>query len=111
MSEEGLVIDDLSISFGHPQLEVVSNLSARINSGEALGVGESGSGKSLTASDLGLVAKGRFRFGRITFEGTPLLQLSHQEMRSCAALDRDDLPGSMSSLNPVLRVGQRRSRK
>jgi oligopeptide/dipeptide ABC transporter ATP-binding protein len=108
MSKEGLVVDDLSISFGDQKLEVVSNLSLQINSGEALGlVGESGSGKSLTArAILGLLPRGASASGRITFEGTSLLELSHQEMQKLrgariAMIFQDP----MSSLNPVLRVG------
>jgi oligopeptide/dipeptide ABC transporter ATP-binding protein len=108
MSKEGLIVDDVSISFNYGQLEVISNLSLQIGSGEALGlVGESGSCKSLTArAVLGLLPRGASASGRITFEGTSLLDLPPREMQKLrgariAMIFQDP----MSSLNPVLRVG------
>jgi peptide/nickel transport system ATP-binding protein len=108
MAKEGLVVEDLSISFAQRQLEVVTGVDLRIGRGEALGlVGESGSGKSLTArAILGLLPRGGTASGRITFDGTSLLDLPPREMQKLrgarvAMIFQDP----MSSLNPVLRVG------
>jgi oligopeptide/dipeptide ABC transporter ATP-binding protein len=108
MSKEGLIVEDLSISFVQRQLEVVTGVSLRIGRGEALGlVGESGSGKSLTArAILGLLPRGAVASGRIMFDGSSLLDLAAREMQKLrgarvAMIFQDP----MSSLNPVLRVG------
>src|SRR5215831_9274556 len=107
-NDEGLVVEDLRVSFGGGTVPVIRDLSLRIQAGEALGlVGESGSGKSLTArAILGLLPRGAQATGRIVLDGKSLLDLSPAA--------RDRMRGSrigmifqdpMSSLNPVLRVG------
>ena len=107
-NDEGLVVEDLRVSFGGGTVPVIRDLSLRIPAGEALGlVGESGSGKSLTArAILGLLPRGAQATGRIVLDGKSLLDLSPAA--------RDRMRGSrigmifqdpMSSLNPVLRVG------
>jgi oligopeptide/dipeptide ABC transporter ATP-binding protein len=107
-AKQGLVVEDLGVSFARGTVPVIRNLSFRIRPGEALGlVGESGSGKSLTArAILGLLPRGAQASGRITLDGISLLDLAPGE--------RDRMRGSrigmifqdpMSSLNPVLRVG------
>jgi oligopeptide/dipeptide ABC transporter ATP-binding protein len=104
----GLVVEDLRVSFDGGTVPVIRDLSLRIPAGEALGlVGESGSGKSLTArAILGLLPRGAQVTGRIVLDGKSLLDLSPTA--------RDRMRGSrigmifqdpMSSLNPVLRVG------
>jgi peptide/nickel transport system ATP-binding protein len=104
----GLAIDNLSIAFDHGRLEVVSGLSLRVGAGEALGlVGESGSGKSLTVrAILRLPPDNATVKGRISFAGTSLSDLPDREMQrlrgsGIAMIFQDP----MSSLNPVLRVG------
>jgi len=106
---KGLVVDDLSITFNRQQLEVVNELTLQIGPGEALGlVGESGSGKSLTArARLGLLPTGAVASGKVTFDDVSLLDLPLHEMQKLrgariAMIFQDP----MSSLNPVLRVGE-----
>jgi oligopeptide/dipeptide ABC transporter ATP-binding protein len=106
---KGLVVDDLSITFNRQQLEVVNELTLQIGPGEALGlVGESGSGKSLTArAILGLLPTGAVASGKVTFDDVSLLDLPLHEMQKLrgariAMIFQDP----MSSLNPVLRVGE-----
>jgi peptide/nickel transport system ATP-binding protein len=107
-ADGGLVVEDLGVSFAGGAVPVIRDLSLRIPPGEALGlVGESGSGKSLTArAILGLLPQGARVTGRIVLDGVSLLDLTPSA--------RDRMRGSrigmifqdpMSSLNPVLRVG------
>jgi oligopeptide/dipeptide ABC transporter ATP-binding protein len=108
MASPALTVSGLSVSFGHGQLEVVSDLRLEIGRGEALGlVGESGSGKSLTArAIMGLLPAGASASGRIVFEGKALLELPPREMqRLRGARISMIFQDPMSSLNPVLRVG------
>jgi peptide/nickel transport system ATP-binding protein len=104
----GLVIENLTVAFGERRLEAISRLSLEVAPGEALGlVGESGSGKSLTVrAILGILPDDATVSGRITFQGTSLLDLTPQAMQrlrgsGIAMIFQDP----MSSLNPVLRVG------
>jgi oligopeptide/dipeptide ABC transporter ATP-binding protein len=106
--KSGLIIDKLGVAFDHGRLEAISGLSLRVAAGEALGlVGESGSGKSLTArAILGILPDNATVKGRISFDGISLLDLAPQAMQrlrgsSIAMIFQDP----MSSLNPVLRVG------
>jgi len=105
----GLVVEDLGVAFRGGSVPVVRDVSFRIAPGEAVGlVGESGSGKSLTArAILGLLPKGAVTTGRIMLDGVSLLDLPPHERarmrgRRIAMIFQDP----MSSLNPVLRVGE-----
>src|SRR5882757_6895087 len=105
----GLVVEDLGVAFRGGSVPVVRDVSFRIAPGEAVGlVGESGSGKSLTArAILGLLPKGAVTTGRIMLDGVSLLDLPPHERarmrgRRVAMIFQDP----MSSLNPVLRVGE-----
>jgi peptide/nickel transport system ATP-binding protein len=104
----GLVVENLGVSFERGAVPVVRGVSFEIAPGEALGlVGESGSGKTLTAKAvLGLLPQGARASGRIVHGGTSLLDLPPQELArlrgSRIAMIFQD---PMSSLNPVLRVG------
>ena len=104
----GLVIDKLNVGFDQGRLEAISALSLSVAPGEALGlVGESGSGKSLTArAILGILPDKARAEGRIAFDGVSLLDLKPEAMQrlrgaGIAMIFQDP----MSSLNPVLRVG------
>ncbi|MFO1056453.1 MAG: ABC transporter ATP-binding protein [Dongiaceae bacterium] len=107
-AESGLVVEDLAVAFRGGSLPVVRGISFRIAPGEALGlVGESGSGKSLTArAVLGLMPRGAAVAGRIALDGVELAALPERERArfrggTVAMIFQDP----MSSLNPVLRVG------
>lgn len=106
-----LELRDLRVSFpvAHGSTEALKGVELRVDRGEILCiVGESGSGKSLTSlSILGLISRpGRISGGEIIFDGSDLRRLSEDQLR--------DIRGNrismifqepMSSLNPVLRVG------
>lgn len=102
-----LEIRHLTVSFG-PHT-VVRDLSLDVSSGRTLClVGESGSGKSMTAlSILRLVPPpGRITQGSVRYGDTNLLALGEAEM--CRLRGRDIamiFQEPMTSLNPVLRVG------
>ncbi|MEM7331381.1 MAG: ABC transporter ATP-binding protein [Chloroflexota bacterium] len=92
-------------------VHAVNDISYQLNEGESLGVvGESGSGKSVHAlSILRLVPSppGKIVEGEIIFKGQDLLKLSNEEMRrvrggEIAMIFQDP----MSSLNPVLTIGE-----
>jgi oligopeptide/dipeptide ABC transporter ATP-binding protein len=107
-AEPGLVVEGLSVAFGRGSLPVVRGISFGIAPGEALGlVGESGSGKSLTArAILGLMPRGASVAGRVALDGVELSALPERERARLrggrvAMIFQDP----MSSLNPVLRVG------
>ena len=88
----------------------VNGLSYAIEAGSTLGiVGESGSGKSVTAlSIMRLIAKpGRIEGGEIRFNGENLLTKSENEMRRIRGNDIAMIfQDPMTSLNPVLTVGE-----
>ena len=103
-----LSVEGLRVAFPRSGTEAVRGVSLAIAPGEALGlVGESGSGKSLTArAILGLLPRSATVSGRIAFDGQSLLDLPRPAMQKLrgsriAMIFQDP----MSSLNPVLRVG------
>lgn len=92
-------------------VKAVDGVNLEIGIGETLGiVGESGSGKSITAmSMMRLIPQppGRIEGGEVLFYGKDLLKLSEKEMmkirgNEIAMIFQD----SMTSLNPVLTVGE-----
>jgi len=92
------------------EINVVPDLSFSLDQGEALGlVGESGCGKSTVAFAIMryLGGAGRLTGGRILFEGRDMGAMSEEELRKIrggkmAMVYQDP----MSSLNPVLRIGE-----
>jgi peptide/nickel transport system ATP-binding protein len=107
-----LDVRDLRVSFDTEAglVRAVDGVSFCVKPGEVVAlVGESGSGKSVTAmSLLGLTRPlGARVSGTATFEGTELIGASEAELRRIrggrAAMVFQD---PMSSLNPVLRVGE-----
>lgn len=102
-----LDISDLSVAFG--PYAVVRHLTLRLRHGRTFClVGESGSGKSMTAlSILRLVPHpGRIVSGTLLYEKNDLLALSESAMcrlrgRNIAMIFQEP----MTSLNPVLRIG------
>jgi len=107
-----LAIQNLQTHFFTPTglIKAINGVDLHIGTGETLAlVGESGCGKSLTAlSLLRLVPEpGRIVGGEIRFEGRDLLRMPLEEMRRV----RGNRIGMvfqepMTSLNPVLRVGE-----
>ena len=112
MEENILQIKDLKTQFFTRRglVRAVDGVSITLKRGETLGlVGESGSGKSVMAlSIMRLVPKpaGRIVGGQILFDGQDLLKKNEKEMlkyrgRQISMILQDP----MSSLNPVLTVG------
>jgi oligopeptide/dipeptide ABC transporter ATP-binding protein len=107
-----LAIQNLQTYFFTPDglIKAINGVDLHIGTGETLAlVGESGCGKSLTAlSLLRLVPEpGRIVGGEIRFEGQDLLRMPIEEMRRV----RGNRIGMvfqepMTSLNPVLRIGE-----
>ena len=105
-----LELRQLTTVLGAHGPEILSSVDLTLRSGEVLGVvGESGSGKSMLAlSIMGLlpqpiVARG----GQILLQGSDLLQLPGAQMRALRGKDIAMIfQEPMTSLNPVMRVGQ-----
>ena len=91
-------------------VRAVDGVNLEIFRGESVGlVGESGSGKSQTAlAVMGLTEPpGRVVSGRIVFNGLDLRTLSEEALRQVRGKDIAMIfQDPMSSLNPVLRVGE-----
>lgn len=106
-----LSITDLHTSFTGPHdvTHAVNGISLTVDKGSTVAlVGESGSGKSMTAlSVMRLVPPpGRVTSGGITLGDTNLLELSDIEMRAIrGARISMVFQEPMTSLNPVLRIG------
>jgi peptide/nickel transport system ATP-binding protein len=106
-----LFITDLHTCFKTPAgtVSAVKGISLAIDKGSTLAlVGESGSGKSMTAlSIMRLVPPpGFIRSGQVILDGTDLLALSEEAMRSVRGSRISMVfQEPMTSLNPVLRIG------
>ena len=106
-----LSITDLHTTFNGPHgtTRAVNGISLTIDIGCTVAlVGESGSGKSMTAlSVMRLVPPpGLITSGSISFESTNLLELSDKEMRAMRGSRISMIfQEPMTSLNPVLRIG------
>jgi peptide/nickel transport system ATP-binding protein len=113
--EPVIAVNNLAIGYGTRGGEVraVRDVSFAIRRGETLGiVGESGCGKSTVAYALvGYLGRnGRVAGGTITFQGQSLVNRSEDELRRLrgnriAMVYQDP----MTSLNPVLRIGEQMS--
>ncbi|ASR47777.1 dipeptide/oligopeptide/nickel ABC transporter ATP-binding protein [Paenibacillus kribbensis] len=108
-----LSIEHLSTHFYTEEgtVKAVDDISFRVKPGETVCiVGESGCGKSITAmSIMGLIQSpgGKVAGGSIRFEGTDLLELGRNEMRTIRGHDISMIfQEPMSSLNPVLTIGE-----
>jgi len=107
-----LALDALTTCFDAREGSTVAvdAMSYAVGRGETLGVvGESGCGKSVTALSILRLIKspGRIESGRVRLEGRDLLALSETEMRrvrgnTISMIFQDP----MTSLNPVLTIGQ-----
>lgn len=94
---------------GTSTLKAVDGIDFSLDEGETLAiVGESGCGKSMTAYSLMRLVPppGNIVSGSIVFDGTDLLRLSDREMRGMRGNSISMIfQEPMSSLNPVLTVG------
>jgi peptide/nickel transport system ATP-binding protein len=105
-----LEVTGLTTTLGVSGPEILSQVGLDLLAGEVLGVvGESGSGKSMLAlSIMGLLPPPiRVRGGRILLQGQDLLALDRTAMRGLRGGDVAMVfQEPMTSLNPVMRVGQ-----
>ncbi len=105
-----LEVEQLSTGLGAHGPEILSAVGLSLQAGEVHGVvGESGSGKSVLAlSIMGLLPPPiTVRRGRVLFDGHDLLALGGSQMRSRRGKDIAMIfQEPMTSLNPVMRVGQ-----
>lgn len=112
MNKKILEIKNLKTYFftDNGTVKAVDGVDIYVNEGETLGiVGESGSGKSVTSlSVMGLLkdTSGKVVEGTIEFEGRNLADLNEDEMRRIRGNDITMIfQEPMTSLNPVLRIG------
>ena len=105
-----LEVSDLRVSYytSRGEVKAADGVSFSIMPGKRMGlVGESGSGKSTTALALMRLIKppGEITGGEAIVDGTDLLQLSDEQMRSAKLSKIALVPqGAMNSLNPVAKV-------
>lgn len=107
-----LNIEHLSVVF-HDRKEpftAVEDFNLQMDQSEIVGiVGESGSGKSMTAhAIMGLIKRSAVKVsGQAKFEGTDLLALSREEMRSYQGRELSIIfQEPMTSLNPTMKIGK-----
>jgi peptide/nickel transport system ATP-binding protein len=105
-----LQVRQLTTALGARGPEILSSVDLSLGSGEVLGVvGESGSGKSMLAlSIMGLLPEAiAVRAGQVLLQGRDLLTLPAPQMRALRGKDIAMIfQEPMTSLNPVMRVGQ-----
>jgi len=105
-----LQVQQLTTGLGARGPEILTSVDLHLAAGEVLGVvGESGSGKSMLAlSIMGLLpAPVQLRSGTICLQGVDLLGLEAGAMRALRGKDIAMIVQEpMTSLNPVMRVGQ-----
>jgi peptide/nickel transport system ATP-binding protein len=106
-----LTVEDLEVSFATEEgiVQAVDGVSFELAPGEVLAVvGESGSGKSVTAMTLmGLTRSPNARFGgEAHYKGSELIGASEDELRRIRGAEIAMIfQDPMTSLNPVLRIG------
>ena len=113
MSDKLLNIKNLSIQYATEDgvVKAVNGINLDLKEGETLGlVGETGAGKTTTA--LGMMRlipnpPGKITGGTIEFEGRDILALSEEDMRGIRGNKISMIfQDPMTSLNPVLSVGE-----
>ncbi len=106
-----LEICDLSVSFrmydsalGQRDLQVISNLSIKVDAGEILAIaGSSGSGKSLLASAiLGILPENAIVAGDVRYNGQKLIPELQEKLRG---KEMALVPQSVAYLDPLMRAG------
>jgi peptide/nickel transport system ATP-binding protein/oligopeptide transport system ATP-binding protein len=104
-------VDDLHVSFATEEgvVQAVDGVTFDLAPGEVLAVvGESGSGKSVSAMTLmGLTRSPNARFeGTATYKGTELIGASEDQLRRVRGAEIAMIfQDPMTSLNPVMRIG------
>lgn len=113
MSEPLLAVEDLTIQYEtrNGKLTAASNVSFDIEEGEYFGLaGESGCGKTTVAKAIlgGLDENGEIASGTIRYKGEPIQDFSESEFSEKVRWTEISwIPqGSMSSLNPLLRISE-----
>jgi peptide/nickel transport system ATP-binding protein len=112
MAERLLEVRDLEVSFATEEgvVQAVDGVSFDLDAGEVLAVvGESGCGKSVTAMTLmGLTRSPNARFGgTATYKGTELVGASEDQLRRIRGAEIAMIfQDPMTSLNPVLKIGE-----
>src|SRR5215218_5523349 len=112
MAEPLLSVKDLEVSFATEEgvVQAVDGVSFELDAGEVVAVvGESGCGKSVTAMTLmGLTRSPNARFeGTATYKGTELIAAPEDELRRVRGAEIAMIfQDPMTSLNPVVRIGQ-----
>jgi peptide/nickel transport system ATP-binding protein len=111
MSDRLLDVEDLEVSFATEEglVQAVDGVSFELNPGEILAiVGESGSGKSVTAMTLlGLTRSPNAHIaGSATYKGQELIEASEEELQRVRGAEIAMIfQDPMTSLNPVMRIG------
>jgi oligopeptide/dipeptide ABC transporter ATP-binding protein len=113
LSDPLLSVRDLVVRFETPggTVYAVNGVSLDVRAGETVGlVGESGSGKSVTSlAIMGLLPKSsaRIESGQILFDGADLTEVPAGELRRLRGAQISMVfQDPMSSLNPVLTIGE-----
>jgi peptide/nickel transport system ATP-binding protein len=111
MTASVLEVSNLSVEYNtrNGPAYAVNDVSFSLAAGERFGlVGESGSGKSTTVLALmRMLRSGRIAAGEVTLNGRDLHLVSDSAFRSVRFAEMSMVPqGAMSSLNPVLRIGE-----
>ncbi len=111
MSDDLLVLENVDVGFAtdEGQVSAVSDVSLSVAEGEIFGlVGESGCGKTtLAMATMGLLPRTATVSGSVRFQGRELVGLGDEELRRLRG-DRISMvfQDPMTSLNPVLTIGQ-----
>lgn len=110
LQEKHPVLELIDLDVGFPSAQIVKRVNLRIEEGEKVAlVGESGCGKSLTAfSILRLLPPGAsINGGQVIFDGQDLAAISPYQLRRIRGKGIAlILQEPMTSLNPVLPIGQ-----
>jgi peptide/nickel transport system ATP-binding protein len=104
-----LEVESLRVDLKHTPVDVVADVSFRVQAGEILGlVGESGSGKTTVAlALLGYARRGlQIAGGAVRLDGREILSMSEKDLASLRGAEISYVPQDpASALNPILRVG------
>jgi len=104
-----LTVDNLTVRYRNTTAPSVNGVSLSVREGQILGlIGESGSGKTSLARAImrALPAAGEVTGGTVHFRGKSLLEMDRRALRAIQGTEFGMiLQQSLSSLNPVYRVG------